>query len=79
MAELGQLGGLIGDDYIKLLVANIIKIEDKEKPLSEPTQVFPIVFECSALVLIFPSDIRHVCQFIKTRHCSSCTWNAPAE
>jgi len=59
-------------------VANIIKIEDKEKPLSDRTQVFPIPFECSALVLIFHLDIRRVRQFIKARHCSSCTWNAPA-
>ena len=34
-------------------VANIIKIEDKETTLSDRTQVFPIPFRCSALVLIF--------------------------
>jgi hypothetical protein len=78
VAELEEQRGLIGDDFIRLHVANIIKIEDKEKPLSERIQVFPILFECSALVLIFSSDIRRVCQFIKTCHCSSCTWNAPA-
>jgi hypothetical protein len=64
--------------------ANIINIgigdKDSEKPLSdEHTQVFPISFECSALVLIFPSDIQRVRQFIKMRHCSSCTWNTPPE
>lgn len=38
-------------------VANIVRIEEKEKPLSDRTQVFPIPFEYSTLVLIFPSDI----------------------
>ena len=48
-------------------VATIIKIEDKEKSLSDRTQVFPMPFEYSALVLIFPSGIRRVHQFIKVR------------
>ena len=62
---------------LRLQVATIIRIEDKEKRLSERTQVFPIPFECSALALIFPSDIQRLRQFIKARHCFSCTWNAP--
>jgi hypothetical protein len=60
-------------------VANIIKLEDKEKPSSDCTQVCPTPFEYSALVLIFPSGIRRVYQFIKACCCSSCTWNAPTE
>lgn len=38
-------------------VANIIKIEDNKKQLSDRTQVFPIPNECLVLLLIFPSDI----------------------
>jgi hypothetical protein len=38
-------------------VANIVRIEEKEKPLSDRTQVFPIPFEYKTFVLIFPSDI----------------------
>jgi len=78
VAELHELGGSMGDDGVVLQVANIITIEDKERPLSERTQVFLILFECSALVLIFPLDIRRVCQLIKACRCSSCAWKAPA-
>jgi hypothetical protein len=57
VGELEEQIGSMGDTMIRRQMANIIKIEEKEKPLSDRTQVFPIPFECSALVLIFPSDI----------------------
>jgi hypothetical protein len=54
--ELYEQVGLRGDDddytIIRGQVANIIKIEDKETTLSDRTEVFPIPFKCS-LVLIF--------------------------
>jgi hypothetical protein len=79
---LHDLVGTTGDTgtytYMELKVANIIQKEDKEKPSSDHIQVFPIPFECSAPVLIFPSDDRRVRQFIKACCCSSHTWNAPA-
>jgi hypothetical protein len=78
ISELQGLPGSIGDTLFMTQVANIIKIEDKEMPLSDRTQVFPIPFESSALDLIFPSDNRRVYQFIKACCCSSCPWNAPA-
>jgi hypothetical protein len=60
---LGQTGWVVGlqdlagtsvDHYFSIQMANILKIEDKEKQLSERSQVFPILFECLALVLMFP-------------------------
>jgi hypothetical protein len=78
ISELQGLPGSIGDTLFMTQVANIIKIEDKEMPLSDRTQVFPIIFESSALDLIFPSDNRRIRQFIKVRCCSSRPWNAPA-
>jgi hypothetical protein len=74
----GQHGSTDDDLPFTTQVAKIIKIEDKEKPLSDRTQVFPIMFESSALDLIFPSDNRRVRQFIKACCCSSRPWNAPA-
>ena len=84
---LGQTGWVVGledltgwsvDHYFSIQMVNILKTEDKGKQLSESIQVFSILFECLALVLTIPLDIRCVCQFIKARHCSSCTGNAPA-
>lgn len=46
-----------GGRYVLQRVANIVRIEEKDKPLSDRTQVFPIPFEYSTVVLIFPSDI----------------------
>lgn len=85
VSELDNLAGSSDQSGCFLIqTANIINIDigdnDSEKPLSDQqTQVFPISFECPTLVLIFPSDIQCVRQFIKTRHCSSCTWNTPPE
>jgi hypothetical protein len=56
VGELHEQMGSMGDDAdytrIGIQVAKIIMIEDKEKPLSDRTQVFPIPFECSALAHI---------------------------
>lgn len=79
VSELEELHGSTDDDVRFITqVAKIIKIEDKEKPLSDRTQVFPIMFEFSALDLIYPSDNRRVRQFIKACCCSSRPWKAPA-
>jgi hypothetical protein len=57
IGEIGELPASMGDARFSIQVAKIIKIEDKEEPLSDRTQVLPILFESSALVLIFPSDV----------------------
>ncbi len=46
-----------GGQFVLQCVANIVRIEEKDKPLSDHTQMFPIPFEYSTVVLIFPSDI----------------------
>ena len=57
IGEIGELPGSMGDALFSIQVVKIIKIEDKEEPLSDRTQVLPILFESAALVLIFPSDV----------------------
>jgi hypothetical protein len=77
VVELAELVGSVEEIRFGGQVANVIKIENNRKQLSDRTQVFPIPNEFLVLVLIFPSDIRCLCQFIKACHCSSCIWNTP--
>jgi transcription antitermination factor NusG len=48
VAELKEEQRWLGDTLISGQVANIVKIEDKEKPLSDCTQVFPIPIKSPA-------------------------------